>query len=101
MQEAPNFDNITSVEANFPIPCCGHPLVDYVRELREVALAAAEDFRGRHPGADLPMIVITVHNNNLFTLDTQTCACTGAAKGTTVDVIWFHDLVHDHDQVEA
>ena len=73
-QVAPEFDNTTSVETLLPVACCTHPLVDYVKELREVAVAAAENFRQRHPGGTLPTVVIAVPGNTLFTLDTRECA---------------------------
>ena len=72
-QVAPEYDSATSVTVGLPVPCCGHPLTDYIEQLRQVAVAAAEKFRQSHPAGALPTVVIEVHSNTLFTLDTREC----------------------------
>ena len=75
VQTSPEFTDAGSVTTTLPVLCCGRPLEDYVSELRELAIAAAEEVRRRHPegGAD-PTVVIEINQNTLFTLDTRRCA---------------------------
>ncbi len=72
-QAAPVLRNGSAVETGVRKACCLLPLADFVAGLQADAVAAAEGFLRRHPGAEEepPTVVVTVDDSSYSSIETS------------------------------